>query len=116
MENVASEHAARDGRDGRPRATTQQADRHLNLVYNKARQAAITQEISKSSGRRRFDPEEDCKPFPRPNKAARNRRPKPPAKAIESLPIERVRRQRGKIVQIIGAVVDVEFPASCRRS
>jgi F-type H+-transporting ATPase subunit gamma len=50
VENVASEHGRAHGRDeGRDRQRGQ-ADRQLQLVYNKARQAAITQEISEIVG------------------------------------------------------------------
>jgi F-type H+-transporting ATPase subunit beta len=86
LENIASEHAARMVA---MKAASDNANKligSLQLVYNKARQAAITQEISEIVG----------------GAAAVDR--------AFNRHTEDAAMSQGKIVQIIGAVVDVEFP------
>ncbi|KAG9610296.1 ATP synthase F1, beta subunit, partial [Aureobasidium melanogenum] len=83
LENLASEHAARMVAMKAASDNASKVIGELTLVYNKARQAAITQEISEIVGG-----------------AAANLTKIHPEHSMS----------QGKVVQIIGAVVDVEFP------
>ena len=84
VENLACEQAARMVAMKAATDNAGQLIDDLELVYNKARQAAITQEISEIVGGAAALLKTDC--------------------------FRRNTMSSGKIVQIIGAVIDVEFP------
>ena len=88
LENLASEHAARMVAMKSAGDNAKKAIDSLTLVYNKVRQAAIT-------GNFRNCEWSCCGLSAEPTKRLR---------------IEDTKMSQGKVVQIIGAVVDVEFP------
>ena len=100
LERSPREHSARMVAMRNATENAKDLDRRPDAVYNKARQAQITREVSEIAGRRRRPAERTQADATSEQADCDSNRSK----------LEMARPEQRQIVQVIGPVVDVEFP------